>query len=71
MQQAPTISDTPPPETIQSLLALVQIGDLRGLLDEITTMEKSPELIPFCNQVSELAQTCQIEAIEQFLTSLL
>ena len=70
-QQTPQITNTPPTATMQNLLALVQIGDLRGLLDEIASIKEAPELEPFCNKVVELAQTCQIEVIEQFLTAFL
>lgn len=64
------ITVTPSAAAIDSLLQLVRIGDLRGLLDVVSSLNRYDEkLTPFCQRVTQYAETCQIEALEKFLDS--
>jgi two-component system, chemotaxis family, CheB/CheR fusion protein len=60
----------PPATEIEILQDLLIMGDLRSLLDRINLLKESnPELISFTQQVRHLAETCQIDLLENFLKS--
>lgn len=60
----------PPLEELMILQQFLFRGDIRGVLDRIDTLEKTtPELSPFLSQVRHLAETCQIDLLENFLKS--
>jgi two-component system, chemotaxis family, CheB/CheR fusion protein len=60
----------PPNQELQTLQKLLLTGNIRGILDRIDTLEQStPELAPFSKQVRQLAETCQLDLLENFLES--
>jgi two-component system, chemotaxis family, CheB/CheR fusion protein len=71
MTQNDSVQSLHPPATeIVILQDLLLMGDLRSVLDRIDLLEESnPELTPFTQQVRHLAETCQIDLLENFLKS--
>jgi two-component system, chemotaxis family, CheB/CheR fusion protein len=69
-QNKPEQNLHPPAIEIKIIQDLLLIGDLRSVLDRIDLLEEStPELMPFTQQVRHLAETCQINLLENFLKS--
>ena len=67
-----TVNNTliPPIAELDMLQEFLAMGNLRGVLNRITVLEESnPELASFTQQVRHLAESCQIDLLEEFLQS--
>ena len=62
----------PTPQQAEKLLDLALMGDIAGILKELTVLEKQSELMPFIHQIHGLAKNFQEEQIcellEKFVT---
>ena len=59
---------TPSPEKLTQLLDLVMQGDIRGALSQVNYWQQDePQLTPFAREISELAETCQLKKLKQFI----
>ncbi|HEY9768791.1 MAG TPA: chemotaxis protein CheB [Coleofasciculaceae cyanobacterium] len=63
----------PPSQELTKVLDLVMQGDIRSTISRANSWSNRPELIPFAQQVSQLAESCQLkklkESIRQHLES--
>ncbi|HLO52458.1 MAG TPA: PAS domain S-box protein [Kamptonema sp.] len=57
----------PNPESITALLKLVSIGDIEAILEEATSLESDPKLVPFVAHLRQLAKGFQLKKIRDFL----
>ncbi len=74
MQNSPdTALVIPPSQELTEVLDLVMQGDIRSTISRANSWSDRPELIPFAQQVSQLAESCQLkklkESIRQHLES--
>lgn len=61
---------TPSPAELTQVLELVMQGDIRGVLSQIDRWEQEePQLIPFAQQIRQLAETCQLRKLKEFVRS--
>ena len=61
---------TPSPAQLTQILELVMQGDIRGVLSQIDFWEQEePELTPFLQQIRQLAETCQVKKLKEFVRS--
>ncbi|MGJ3251720.1 MAG: PAS domain S-box protein [Elainellaceae cyanobacterium] len=59
---------TPSPDELATLTALAKIGDIGGILERIQSLEQSDNrLIPFTEELRQLAKNFQIKKIQAFL----
>ena len=57
----------PNQEELDILLNLALQGDIREILSQAMLLEVNPELVPFIKKLRQLAETCQIKKLKQFL----
>ncbi len=49
------------------LLDLALRGDIREILSQTILLETNSQLVPFCKKLRQLAETCQMKKLKQFL----
>jgi len=65
---ASTPLPTPCPDELANLMALAKIGDIGGILERIQGLEQSDHhLIPFTEELRQLAKNFQVKKIQAFL----
>ena len=42
-------------------------GDIREILSQALLLEANPDLVPFGKKLRQLAETCQMKKLKQFL----
>lgn len=57
----------PSTEELAQLKQLIMYGDIRGCISYASSLKKQPELQPFMEQVTNLAENCQIKKLKQFI----
>ncbi|WP_445634110.1 histidine kinase [Nostoc sp. DSM 114161] len=58
----------PPPEEIAALLNLAKKGDLKGIIEQVSRLQKSNlEYINFSQEIQQLAKGFQVKKIREFL----
>ena len=57
----------PTQEELNILLNLVLQGDIRAILSQATLLETNSDLVAFATKLRQLAETCQIKKLKQFL----
>ena len=58
----------PSQEKLTQLLNLVMVGDIRGALSQVNDwQENEPQLTDFTQQVTQLAETCQLKKLKEFI----
>ena len=62
----------PPIEELDLLQQLLEMGDIRGILNRIDNLKAlNPELASFTRQIRHLAETCHLDLLENLLKSLI
>ncbi|MEO0848313.1 MAG: chemotaxis protein CheB [Cyanobacteria bacterium J06648_1] len=54
-------------EVLAELEQLIVQGDIRGSIFYVNSLPDQPELIPFIAQVTQLAESCQLKKLKQFI----
>ena len=57
----------PKPEILAELQRLVIQGDIRGCISYVNSLKEQSELLPFIQQVIQLAQSCQLKQLKQLI----
>ena len=57
----------PSVEILRELEQFIMQGDIRGSISYLSSLEHQPELMPFIEQVKQLAESCQLKKLKQFL----
>ena len=57
----------PNQEQLNMLLDLALRGDIREILSQTILLEANSQLVPFCKKLRQLAETCQMKKLKQFL----
>ncbi len=61
---------TPSPEKLRALLELVNFGNMKDLLQQVELLiETDSQYISFADNIRQLAENCQQDKLEQFLTT--
>lgn len=58
---------TPSQEELNTLINLALQGDIREILSQVVLLEANPNLAVFCKKLRNLAETCQVKKLKQFL----
>jgi two-component system, chemotaxis family, CheB/CheR fusion protein len=64
---SPVSLTIPSVEILIRLKELIMQGDIRGSICYLSSLNNQPELIPFIEQVTQLAESCQIRKLKQFI----
>jgi two-component system, chemotaxis family, CheB/CheR fusion protein len=57
----------PPLEILTRLKEIILQGDIRGSIRYASSLKHQSELIPFVEQVTQLAESCQIKKLKDFI----
>ena len=57
----------PKAQDLEQLNQLVAKGNIRGSISYVSALKKQPDLIPFIDQVTHLAESCQIKKLKIFI----
>jgi hypothetical protein len=59
---------TPPPKAIATLYQLVKMGDITGILNQITQIEElDSQYLPFTTQIRQLTQSFKLKQLLDLL----
>ncbi len=57
----------PSVEELAQLKKLIMAGNIRGCISYVSSLKKQPELNPFVQQITQLAESCQLKKLKQFI----
>ena len=57
----------PDREILAELQELVMQGDIRGSISYVNSLKEQSQLLPFIRQVTQLAESCQLKQLKQFI----
>lgn len=61
------LSRVPEAAELAQLKKLIMEGNIRGCILYVSSLADQPELIPFVEQVTQLAENCQLKKLKQFI----